>query len=196
MPFLVSDLAHHTRRGFIAVFLQPADRHILQHRITAAVRGFGTLHAVKTGHDEIKGLAFDNGVTDTELEILITRPQVQRFVADIKIEVNLVAFVLVGRQLREVLRLTLGATGGVGGAGDGAGDADANFFPFHFADRHNVDAGQKVRGLLHGVHQGLGDRRFNGEFFRHITGVDAVQFGNTGQVSIKFKAGFLAHSFS
>ena len=95
MPFLVSDLAHHARRGFIAVFLQPADRHILQHRIAAAVRGFGTLHAVKTGHDEIKGLAFDNGVTDTELEILITRPQVQRFVADIKIEVNLVAFVLV-----------------------------------------------------------------------------------------------------
>ncbi len=27
-------------------------------------------------------------------------------------------------------------------------------------------------------------------FFRHITGVDAVQFGNTGQVGIKFKAGF------
>ena len=88
------------------------------------------------------------------------------------------------------------ATGGVAGAGDGAGDTNTNFFPFHFADRHNVDAGQKVRGLLHGVHQGLGDRRFNGEFFRHITGVDAVQFGNTGQVGIKFKAGFLAHSFS
>ena len=95
MTFLVSNLAHHARRGFIAVFLQPADRHILQHLVTAAVRGFGTLHAVKTGHDEIKGLTLDNGVTDTELEILITRPQVQRFVADIKIEVNLVAFVLV-----------------------------------------------------------------------------------------------------
>ena len=27
----------------------------------------------------------------------------------------------------EVLRLTLGATGGVGGAGDGAGDTNANF---------------------------------------------------------------------
>ena len=32
-------------------------------------------------------------------------------------------------------------------------------------------------------------------FSTHHRRPDAVQFGNTGQIGIKFKAGFLAHSF-
>ena len=34
---LSGDFAHHARRSFVAVLLQPADGHILQHRVFAAV---------------------------------------------------------------------------------------------------------------------------------------------------------------
>ncbi|MMZ60230.1 hypothetical protein D1872_223080 [compost metagenome] len=71
---LAGDVAHHTRRGFVAVFLQPAHRHILQHRFFGPVRRGGAADAVEPGHDEIQRLTLGDGVADAQLEVLITRP--------------------------------------------------------------------------------------------------------------------------
>jgi hypothetical protein len=107
-----------------------------------------------------------------------------------KIEVDLITFVFVGLQLRKVLGLALTATCGVGGAGNGAGHTHADLFPLEFIHRYNVNTGQKVGRLLHRVHQRLRDGRVNAEFLGNIANVDAVQLSDTGQISIKFKAGF------
>ena len=140
---LVGDFRHHARGRFIAVLLQPADGHILQQRIVFAVRGVRSGSTVETGHDEIQRLAFDDGVTDTGLEVLESRPQVELFVADMKVKVNLGALVLIRLQRGKVSGLTLIITGGVGSARNRTVNADANFFAFQLVDRHDVDFGQK-----------------------------------------------------
>ena len=92
-PFLVGDFGHHARWRFIAVLLQPAGRHVLQQWIFFAVGRLSALDTVETGHDEIEGLTFDDGVTNTGLKVLESRPQVELFVADMEVKVNLVALV-------------------------------------------------------------------------------------------------------
>ncbi len=113
-----------------------------------------------------------------------------------EVKVNLIALVLVGFQRSEVAGFTLRAVGRVRRAGNGAGDADPNLFTLQLTDRHDIDAGQEVGRLLHGVHQGLGYRRVDGEFFRQIVNLNAAQLGDAGEVRIKFKTGFLTHNFS
>ncbi|ADX32419.1 hypothetical protein G184_gp45 [Erwinia phage ENT90] len=110
-----------------------------------------------------------------------------------KVVVHLRALIHVAVQRGKVGGFALVAACGVGGAGNRAGHADADFLALHFSNRHDVDTGQKVRGLLYAVHQGLRDRRLHGEFFVHVAGVNAVQLGQAGHKGVKFKAGVLAH---
>ncbi|MNC20779.1 hypothetical protein D3C75_687420 [compost metagenome] len=61
-----------------------------------------------------------------------------------EVEVNLITFVFIGFQRREIFGLTFITAGGIGSAGNRAGDTDTDFFTLHFPYRHHVDAGQKV----------------------------------------------------
>ena len=107
--------------------------------------GFGTLNAVEPGHDEIKRLSLDDGIANTALEVLEARPQIQLFIFEMEVKVDLVALVFFGLQRSEVGGFTLLAAVGVGGAGDSAIDADANFFPLQLIHRHDINFLQKGR---------------------------------------------------
>ncbi|MNE37305.1 hypothetical protein D3C80_1311520 [compost metagenome] len=108
-----------------------------------AVGGFRALDAVETSHDEIERLALDDRVADTGLEVLESRPQVELFVTDMEIKVDLRTFVFVGFQRRKIGGLTLIIPGSVGRARNGAVDAHPDFFAFQLVDRHDVDFRQK-----------------------------------------------------
>lgn len=64
-----------------------------------------------------------------------------------KVEVDLIAFVLVGLQRGKVGGFTLLAAVGVRGAGDGAIDADANFFTLQLIHRHDINFLQKAEDI-------------------------------------------------
>ena len=145
IPFFVDNFAHHAGRRFITVFLQPADGDVLQHRMSGAVRGFGALNAVEPGHDEIERLPLDDGIANTALEVLEARPQIQLFIFEVEVKVDLIALVFFGLQRGKVGGFTLLAAVGVRGAGDGAIDADANFFTLQLIHRHDINFLQKGR---------------------------------------------------
>jgi hypothetical protein len=61
--------------------------------MSGAVRGFGALNAVEPGHDEIERLTLDDGVANTALEVLEARPQIQLFIFEMEVKVDLIALV-------------------------------------------------------------------------------------------------------
>lgn len=65
------------------------------------------MSTVKSGHDEIQCLTLDNRVTDAALEVLKTRPQVERLVAQVEVKVDLVALVQIGLKRDKVSSFTL-----------------------------------------------------------------------------------------
>nr|DAH07820.1 MAG TPA: hypothetical protein [Caudoviricetes sp.] len=184
--------AHNVVRRVFADFLQPALIHVLQQRVFCAVGGFGALHSVKADHNAVQRLALDNGVTDTHLEVLKFRPQVQLCVGQHRVKVGLFAFIFHVLHQHRIGRFALFG-GGVGGSGNGGANAQAKQLAGLFRNRRDVNQRQKSGGLLDLVFQRLLHGRVHGELAGKFFHFHVVQACQLLQVGVKGKAGILFH---
>ncbi len=173
-------------------FLQPAFVNILQQRVFAAVGVFRTLHAVKADHDAVQCLTFHDGVTDTHLEILKLRPQVQLRVGQHRVKVGLLAFIFHIDHQRRIDRFTL-FRGGVSGSGNGAANTQPQQLTGLLSHWGDINQRQESGGLLDLVFQRLLHRRLHSELAGQFFNCHTVQTRQLLQVSVKSKAGILLH---
>ena len=144
----IGDAAHHAVWRIVAVFLQPADRHILKKRILLAVRGCRPAYAVKADGDVVQRLTFDDRVADAGLEVLKARPQIELVIFQVVIEVHRLTEIAIGIHLRKIGGLALHTVVGVSGAGNGAVNINADFLLGQLAHHHHVDLLQEGGRLL------------------------------------------------
>ncbi|MNV79946.1 hypothetical protein D3C71_1735200 [compost metagenome] len=117
---LAGDLAaaQHAGRGLGAVFLQPADVHVLQQWIGGTISRRGGTGAVEADHDPVQCLALNNRARQACLEVLKLCPGIEQLIGHSSIEVGLLATVGVVVQRADITRRTRGLAG-VGAAGNG-----------------------------------------------------------------------------
>ena len=161
-------------RCVFADLFQPAHVHILQHGINCSVRGLFALQAVKPDHDAVQCLTLDNGVTDTQLEVLELGPHVQFGVSQRGVEIGLLALVLNITERRRIGRFALFVCG-IGGACNSGPDAQTEQLARLFRHRDNIDQGQESGGLLDLIFQRLVHRRFYGELGGQIVHCHTVE---------------------
>src|SRR5690606_34478660 len=128
---------HHARGGIFADMLQPADVHVLQHRVRFRVGRGGVGNTVKTNADTIQRLSFENGVAQQLLEVWLTDPCVHGCVTQSGVEVVFTTQVVVFVQIVNALRCAGTAAAGVGIAGNTFADAKAYFFTLHFINAND-----------------------------------------------------------
>ena len=186
-----AEAGHDALGGVFADVLQPAFGDILQQGVLCNVCVGGGTGAVEADHDAVEGAAFDDGAAEAGLKVFEFGPGIELCVADVRVVIDLHAFVAFFAQGGGVYGFAGAAAAGVSAAGDGAGDAEADFFALQFVHADDVDFAEKDAGFLQFgfkllLHAGLHVE------LRGCAG-DGVEFGLRFQVAGVLLAGVVAH---
>ena len=175
---------HHALGRRLAQLLQPALVDVLQHGVCCDVGFCSCGHAVKTDHGAVEGLANDEGIAHTGLEVFELRPHVELGVVQMGVEVRLKAVVLGAVQRGQIARGAVFELR-VRAAGCRAADAQAQLCALLLAHGHDVDALEHVCGLLNFGFQGLRHGGGDGELLaRAGNGVQGGELGCIGRYGL------------